>query len=192
MLALSRPKLWIYGLLALIVAGGAASLWVARVQVKQANQSIQKTTAASQSEIIGENVTFTITEADRKKWDLLVQRARYFKDRSGAKLQGVSGTFYDAQGKPVARFQSPAGETLNAGKRVRLTGGVQVKSIDQADNTLISDTLTWPASDGAVEAQGRVRVTMAGGTTSTAQRCHFSLDFSRMTLQGDVRSAVEI
>lgn len=191
MFLLSRPKFWIYGLLVAIVVAGGASLWVAQEQVRQA-QTIARTAATAPSEMVGEGVTFTITEADRKKWDLLVQRARYFKDRSGALLQGVSGTFYDAQGKPVARFTAPAGKTLNAGKQVRLSGGVNVTAIADADNTLHAESLTWPASDGAVEAQGQVQVKMAGGATSNAQRCVFSLDFSRMRLYGDVRSAVEI
>ncbi len=190
---MNKQKVLIFLALGLIIAAGVASLIIA-------GKIIDGETAGSRGieadfpitdEVIGNNVTITITEADHKKWELRVKKAIYFKDRSGAQLEGVTGDFFDDAGQPVATFEAPMGEYFDEDKKVTLTQGVVVESTSEDGGRLSAPSMTWSARSDEITASGGVEMNMGGYAKAHAERCQFALDFSRVSLFGRARSEID-
>lgn len=192
---MTPSKFWIYLLLGLIVLAGGFSLWIAQQEIGTTpghRETVSSENRRAEGDIIGENVTFTITELDRKKWELRVKRAVYDKDRSGARLEEVTGEFYNDEGQPVATFSAPKGKYTNEDKVVTLTHGVTVASIDEKGGKLKAPSMTWSSKSEQVMAEGGVELNMGGYATAKAEKCRFSLDFGSVSLMGSARSEISL
>jgi len=185
-------RLFLYGFLVLIIVGGGFSLWKAQQEMQHPVKT--EATAmplASEEGMVGENVTFTVTEADHKKWELRVKKAVYYGDRSGATLTDVSGEFFTPNGEIVARFQAPKGDYKDETKAVVLTNGVSVTTVDGSGSGIMAPKVVWSSKSDKVVADGGVRVQLGRHATIRASRCEFNLDFSKVSLLGGVHSAVD-
>jgi LPS export ABC transporter protein LptC len=142
----------------------------------------------------GQNVSFIVTEGTIKKWKLTAAHAIYNDNRTAADLTDVKGEFYDKDGKPVLQFAAPKGHYTNQDNAVTLTGGVVAKSTQEnlqggKGGNLIAPQMVWSAKTNNVTASGGIELTFPEGK-STAQTCRFSLDFSKITLEGGVSSSI--
>ncbi|MEM0950536.1 MAG: LPS export ABC transporter periplasmic protein LptC [Cyanobacteria bacterium P01_H01_bin.74] len=182
-----------------------AAVWNTRQFSLESIQAPSKNTAkernADETGLVGETVSFLVTEGDRKKWKIIAQQAIYAEDRASAKLNDVNGVFFNAAGKPLLTFTAPKGQYTNENNAVTLSGGVVVQSVESetvdkdqsADNAAVSSnkltapTMVWDASSDYVQASGGVTLTFPNGQTQ-ADRCKFSLDFSDVSFSGRVRS----
>ena len=179
--------------LLLLLFGGGWAIWNAGQKVAPPPETHQ-TKNAEESSMVGQNVSFTVTEGAIKKWKIEALKAIYNKTHTTAQLTDVKGEFYDAKGQPVLQFTAPTGQYLNKNNTVTLTGGVIAKSSQQVGQggkggQLIAPTMTWNAKTNGVTASGGVELTFPEGK-STAQVCRFSLDFSNIVLEGDVASNI--
>lgn len=190
---MNKQKILIYLILGLIVIAGGISLFLAQSYLKGLESDTQEVTSdlSESDEVIGNNVTITITEADHKKWELRVQKATYFQDQSGARLEGVTGDFFNDVGQPIATFQAPIGEYLNDEKKVTLSEGVVVESTTEDGGRLSAPSMTWSARSDQITAAGGVEMDMGGYAKARAERCQFALDFSKVSLIGRARSEID-
>ncbi|MEB3206468.1 MAG: LPS export ABC transporter periplasmic protein LptC [Vampirovibrionales bacterium] len=108
--------------------------------------------------------------------------------------------------KPLAQFEAAQGEYDQSKKILHLTHGVRIAAFGgQGESAtsgekeasgngkhpvIMADELTWQQSRTMLEAKGHVSVLTPGFGKTTAQRCQFSLDFSRIRLEGDARSEI--
>jgi LPS export ABC transporter protein LptC len=178
--------------LLLLIFGGGWAIW-------NAGQKVAPPEPISQSQnkdatMVGQNVSFTVTEGAIKKWKLDAKTAVYNKTRTSAQLSDVNGEFYDAKGQPVLQFTAPQGQYINKNNAVVLSGGVVAKSNQQVGQggkggQLAAPTMTWGAKTDGVTASGGVELTFPEGK-SIAQTCHFTLDFSKISLEGGVASTI--
>ncbi len=189
-------RFFLYGFLLLILFGGGYSLLVAQQEIGATSETektarLNEIKEPAEDGMVGEKVTFTVTESDHKKWELRVEKAVYFTDRTGADLTGVSGDFYDLDGNVIARFVAPTGQYKTETKSVTLTNGVSVTSANGSGSGITAPTVVWSAKSDKVVASGGVRVTLGKHATLRASRCDFDLDFSKVSLMGAVHSAVD-
>lgn len=176
-----------------IIGGGAAAIFYAREQTQDA-PIVEQTPLeqnAGDPKVVGENVSFTITEADHKRWEILAQKAYYYPDRKGAKLQGMTGKLFGDSGEATATFTAPTGELNQEIKSILLTGGVTVQSTD-GESTLQAPLMKWSPSSKNVEAEGGIHLTKKGFGKSTADKCLFSMDFSFIALEGNAQSEMDL
>lgn len=178
-------------ILGLLVAAVAGSMFYATQTLKH-QQATQITTDGDEGDAVGQNVTFTVTEGEHKKWELHVKRAIYFEDHAGADLEGVEGDFFNDAGKAVVHFTAPAGKYLNETKAVTLKGGVIAESTEEDGGKVLAPTMTWSTRSKVVQAQGGVNLTMGDTATSKADQCEFALDFSSIDLRGHVESNIDM
>lgn len=140
-------------------------------------------------------ITFTVTEGDQKKWDVLVDRAIYYEDQTGAHLKGLKGRFYNASGQPTAEFVAPYGEYDQQKDRFEMRGGVTVKTVAQAAATrqmaLQAPTVIWSSGEPFIQANGGVVVQAGQFAQTNAQRAQFSLDMSTIQLQGGTATTIQ-
>lgn len=186
-------RLLLYGFLLLIFLGGGYSLWVAQQEIgtsEPVDLTVSKEVENIEDGMVGENVTFTVTESDHKKWELSVKKAIYFKDRSGATLSGVSGQFFDEQGKVIARFTAPNGRYNTEKKAITLTNGVSVTSNDGSGSGINAPKVVWSSKAENITASGGVHLKLGHTAAIRASQCQFNLDFSKVSLIGAVHSAV--
>lgn len=191
---MSQKNLLIVVLLFFLVAAGAA-IYNAQRQTQDMETpkiSEQKAvTTGKQAQLEGQNVTFTITEAAQKRWELRVKKALYFEDQSGADLQGVDGDLYNDKGKIVATFTAPAGTFSHKdGRVITLTDGVVVKSVDEEGSQLEAPRVRWSSKTSHLMADGGVHLVRKGMGKSTAQQCEFSFDFAFIALTGNAQSDI--
>jgi LPS export ABC transporter protein LptC len=189
-------------IVALLAVGGIFLLFRDPITAPKPEDKGGKNGSAVQKEAeagaVGKNVTFTITEAEYKKWDLLVKEARYYPDRTGADLDGVSGKFYNQKGDVMVTFSAPKGVFQGLNKKtgqknvVKLTGGVSVKSEQDQGMNLTANSMTWANKADQVVADGNVVVEYEGFGTSRADRCRFSLDMSKVALEGNTSSNIQM
>lgn len=187
-------KLILFVLIFLLVGGGLA-VWNADQKLKQ-EEAFRKQQEATKSRanMTGKNASFTVTEGKVKKWKLDAATAVYSEDNAQADLTDVHGEFYDKEGKPVLQFSAPTGKYLTKNNMVTLSGNVIAKSTQQVGQggkggELKAPTMSWNAKSDQVTATGGVELTFPEGK-STAQTCRFSLDFSNISLEGGVTSAL--
>jgi LPS export ABC transporter protein LptC len=178
--------------LLLLLGGGGLAIWNAEQNVSKRPVKAPETQATQGSQMIGHNVSFTVTEGEVKKWTLVALQAIYNESRTEAHLTGVTGQFYDKDGKPVLQFSAPKGEYLNKNNAVELTGGVIAKSTRDMGaggkgGELHAPKMVWNAKTDQVTASGGIELTFPQGK-SLAQTCHFTLDFSNIILEGSVTS----
>ena len=179
--------------LLLLLFGGGWAIWNAGQKVTPPPATT--TSKANQdSTMVGQNVSFTVTEGAVKKWKLQATKALYNKTHTTAQLSDVKGEFYDAKGQPVMQFTAPNGNYTNKNNAVVLSGGVVAKSNQQVGQggkggQLVAPTMAWDAKTNRVTASGGVELTFPEGK-STAQVCRFSLDFSNIALEGGVASSI--
>ena len=147
---------------------------------------------STNNDVTGQNVTFTITKGSEKQWEIKAEHTQFYEDRSGADLQGVSGTFYNASGKPVLQFTAPTGRYLEADKAVFLTGGVVAKTTEEKPSELRAPQMKWSSRSNEVLADGNVSLVYGGFSKSTASRCRFTLSFDSVILEGDTISEVAL
>ena len=194
--------------LLLLIFGGGWAIWNAEQKVAPPADTTQ-TGAKSDATMVGQNVSFTVTEGAVKKWKLEAEKAVYNKTRTSAQLSQVKGEFYNDQGDPVLQFNAPTGQYTNKNNEVILSGGVvahstngviqQAPAVNKAESStpatgnsggqLLAPTMRWGAKTKGVSASGGVELTFPEGK-STAQTCHFTLDFSKITLEGGVASSI--
>ncbi len=188
---MAPQKTLIYTILGLILLGGLFSLLFTGYYMNGAPDPESSTNNGKPiGDITGENVTFTVTEKEHKKWELQVRETVYYKDQSGANLTNISGTFYNDAGEPVVTFTAPKGTYVDKDKAVVLTDGVTVTSIDQSGSSLKAPSLTWSTKKDQVYASGGIELNMGGYALAHAERCEFSLDFSTVSLLGNARSEI--
>lgn len=178
-------------LCAILVAIGAA-IYSAHEQTSKLKHTLKQSAAQQNQEALGENVTFTVTEDQHKKWTLKVKKAHYFKDQSGANLETVWGEFYDEKGNPVATFNAPRGKFLNTNKSVILQGGVLAQATDKDRGSLTADEMTWTSQAKQVDATGHIKLYMGDKLQATAKICRFTLDFSNISLIGQAASTMKL
>ncbi len=198
--------------LLLLIFGGGWAIWNAEQKVAPPADTSSSTTQ-SDATMIGQNVSFTVTEGAVKKWKLEAEKAVYNKTRTSAQLSNVKGEFYNEKGEPVLQFTAPEGQYTNKNNEVLLSGGVVAHSahgvIQNTQDTssgpeqlesgttangnpggqLTAPSMRWGAKTKGVTATGGVELTFPEGK-STAQTCHFTLDFSKITLEGGVASSI--
>ncbi len=189
---MNHQKTLIYTVLGIIVLGGIFSLiFTSQYITNKPTDSDNGTAAKPLSDITGENVTFTITEKEHKKWELRVKETVYYKDQSGANLIGITGEFYNDKGEPVVSFTAPKGSYVDENKAIVLTDGVTVSSIDENGSSLKAPSITWSTQKDLVYAKGGVELNMGGYALAHAERCEFALDFSTVALLGQARSEID-
>lgn len=181
--------------LLLLVVGGGLAIWNADRKLSNTPSTTQSATQQDDgSSMTGQNVSFIVTEGEIKKWKLLAAHAIYNETRTAADLTDVKGEFYDKDGKPVLQFTAPKGHYTNQDNAVTLTGGVVAKSTQKnlqggKGGDLKAPQMVWSAKTNNVTASGGIELTFPEGK-STAQTCRFSLDFSKITLEGGVSSSI--
>jgi LPS export ABC transporter protein LptC len=146
--------------------------------------------ATAPAPVTGEDVTFIVTQANRKTWMLHAKQATYSADQRLANLVGVNGEAYDSAEKAVARFTAPAGRYDQQSKIITLLNGVTATSVKDKPVVLKAPTLTWRSSSPDAEATGGITLNNQGFGTSTANTCRFSLDFTRIALTGNAITTV--
>lgn len=190
----SYRKLILFVLIFLLVGGGLA-VWNADQKMKREEEQRRRDAVAQNSpSMTGKNASFTVTEGKVKKWKLEAKTATYSEDKAQADLTVVRGEFYDKTGKPILEFTAPKGKYLTKNNTVSLSGGVVAKSIEGEGQEgkagqLQAPTMTWNAKSDLVHATGGVKLDFPQGK-STAQTCKFTLDFSNISLEGGVTSAI--
>jgi hypothetical protein len=106
--------------------------------------------------------------------------------------------------KPLAQFEAAQGAYDQSKKILHLSHGVRIAAFGgKGESTplgekeapsngkhpvIMADELIWQQSRSMLEAKGHVSVLTPGFGKTTAQRCQFSLDFSKIRLEGDARS----
>jgi LPS export ABC transporter protein LptC len=172
----------------LLLVGGGLAIWNAERKAPAPEPTSQQD-AASAPEVVGQNVSFIVTEGEVKKWKLDAVQAVYSEDRTEAKLRDIKGEFYSADGKPVLQFTAPQGEYVNKNNAVVLTGGVVAKATSEEGGELHAPKMVWNAKTDRVVASGGIEMRFPQGT-STAETCRFTLDFSQLALEGRVTSLI--
>ncbi len=186
-------KKWLLILLALFLVGGIVAIFSAQKDMdKDARSMNEAEWEQTGPKATGQNVSFVITEGERKKWHLVAEEAQYFEDQSGAKLKNVKGEFFDKNGNPVLTFTAPAGRYVNKENQVQLNGGVVAQSKDEDNRVnLQAPNMAWSARNDEVVASGGVELEHQFGA-SQAERCRFNLDLSNISLEGNVTSEMEL
>jgi LPS export ABC transporter protein LptC len=179
----------------MIVGGGAAAVFYAQQQtadmpVEQTTAPVEQTTDSAK--VVGQNVTFTITEGSSKRWEINAQKAFYYPGNHGARLEGVNGTLFNDAGEPSATFSAPTGEFNQDLKSLLLTGGVTVTGAGDSKFGLTAPQMTWSPQGKEVVAEGGVQLQNGDLGTSTAQRCRFAMDFSFIALEGNAQSQMDL
>ncbi len=188
---MNPQKTLIYTLLGAIVFGGIISILLTGQYISTTSPSSGDNPNQKQmGDITGENVTFTVTEKEHKKWELRVKETVYYKDQSGANLTEISGEFYNDKGEAVVSFSAPKGTYIDENKAIELTDGVTFKSLDKNSSSLKAPSVTWSTHKDLVYAKGGVELNMGGYALAHADRCEFSLDFSTVSLLGQARSEI--
>jgi LPS export ABC transporter protein LptC len=181
--------------LLLLVVGGGLAIWNADRKLSHTPNPSQSAAQQNQGPAMtGQNVSFVVTEGEIKKWKLQASHAIYNEARTEADLTDVKGEFYDKDGKPVLQFTAPKGHYTNKDNAVTLTGGVVAKSTQKnlqggQGGDLTAPQMVWSAKTDNVVASGGIELTFPNGK-STAQTCRFSLDFSKITLEGGASSSI--
>lgn len=177
--------------LALLLVGGGLAIWNANREIPDRESPFESPVPQGQDpEVIGRNVSFIVTEGEIKKWKIEAVQAIYNDTRTEARLSDVHGEFYDQDGKPVLQFTAPTGEYTNRNNAVVLTGGVVAKSTKKDGGELRAPRMVWDAKSTEVVASGGAEMIFAMGT-SKAQVCRFTLDFSKVFLEGGVTSVIQ-
>lgn len=183
----------VFTALLLLILGVGWAIWNAGQKVAPP-ETTNATKHHEDSTMVGQNVSFTVTEGAIKKWKLEAAKAVYNKTRTTAQMSIVKGEFYDVKGEPVLQFTAPTGQYTNKNNAVTLSGGVIAKSTQQVGQggkggLMVAPTMTWSAKTNLVTASGGVELTFPEGK-STAQVCRFTMDFSKIALEGDVASTI--
>jgi LPS export ABC transporter protein LptC len=194
--------------LALLLVGGGLAIWNA--ERKATPPPPPKAAQTDQSKMVGQDVTFIVTEGELKKWKLEAKKAVYNESHTDAQLTDVRGEFYSKDGKPVLVFTAPTGNYVNENHAVTLTGGVVARTVGAVKQTaspmpltpskdgsggvlskgeLLAPKMVWDAKTDWVNASGGVNLNFEQGKSS-ANACRFNLDFSQVYLRGNVRSAL--
>lgn len=179
--------------LLLLLAGVGFAVWNAEQHTPP--PETPKALPADSNDMIGSNASFTVTEGEVKKWKLDAKTAVYNENRTEAKLKDVQGEFYDETGKVVLTFAAPQGYYSNKDNAVTLTGGAVAKSTqDMAHGgkggELKAPKMVWDSKTSQVTASGGIELTFPQGK-SIADVCKFTLDFSNISLQGNVSSTID-
>jgi LPS export ABC transporter protein LptC len=176
-----RNKAWLAALVCLLPLTGCQTQPPAKPKPK----------AEKTAPVMGQDVTFIVTQNGKKSWVLHADQATYSADQRVANLVTVKGQTYNAAGKAVAEFTAPAGRYDQADKNITLLNGVTAKSMADKPVTLTAPTLTWKSNQPDATATGGVTVQNPGFGKSTANQCQFSLDFSRIALQGNANTTTQ-
>lgn len=194
----------------LLAAGIGLSVWNARENthpgIPSENSQSESEKDSSNAGLVGENVSFLVTEGETKKWKINAKKALYNDTRTSADLSEVEGEFYNTSGEPVLAFKAPKGHYTNENNAVELTGGVVAKSIapesqDSKGSLQAKDTgmqngelkapkMVWSAKTDRVTASGGVELIFPKGV-SKAETCKFSLDFSFIAFSGHASSVFQ-
>ena len=173
--------------LTLLLIGGGLAMWNATRQTSDIEITEAATTDPT---IVGQNVEFTVTEGEVKRWTMKAVQATYNDAHSEADLIGVTGQFFDADGKPIMTFTAPKGHYANQDNAVKLEGGVAVKSTDAKTGSISAPTMIWSAKNNEVLAEGGVEMDYPSLGVSKAGSARFTLDFSKISLEGGVSSEI--
>jgi LPS export ABC transporter protein LptC len=206
---LLMKKSLLYLVLLALVGGAGWSIWSVQQRHLAPISQAPKPTPTNTDKLTGQNVSFTITANGQKKWELLAKTARYTNDNTDATLEGVVGLVYGPTGKAIARFTAPNGVFKTKQNALNLSNGVQATQATaqqstaplapQSNNTatqsddpsvmaLNADTMAWRGDSPTVLASGHVRLRQPKQGVSTADRCHFTMDFNQVTLEGHAQS----
>lgn len=182
-------KKWLLLALGLLTLLAVAAL-IASAPDKQEPVTTNPEDGAESPNVVGSNVSFVVTEGERKKWKLVAEKAYYFEDQSGARLEKVHGEFYSPDGEPILKFTAPEGNYRNSNNAVVLTGGVVASSLGKSQGELRAPRMVWNAHSKEVTADGGNVVLKFPQGVSRANRCRFTLDFSMVSLEGGVLSEI--
>jgi LPS export ABC transporter protein LptC len=186
---------WLLTLAFLVIVGaGVAAVLYANNET--GTPSVADQQAVDQSEtgaqVVGKDVSFTITEADHKRWELHAVKAFYYPENKGAKLESVEGTLFNDKGEASATFTAPIGEFIQTEKKIFLSGGVVVTGTGEKPMVLQSPQLTWSPREDQVIADGGVQLANGDFGNSTATRCRFSMDFASVSLEGNAQTELDL
>ncbi len=219
---LSKRKMGlVLGLITLAIIGAIINAVMQTSEPVTTDPNASTTSRNSDTTMVGEGVSFVVTEGEIKKWEIRAEQANYYPDDSGADLVNVTGEFFDESGVPILSFKAPEGSTTNKNE-VELRGGVIITSIgkntdeagpDVGDSNatakttqeqttpqdtnpngsrLTAPTVSWNTRSDFVEASGGIHVASQGFAVSKSERCKFSLDFSTVELGGDAYSEIKM
>lgn len=204
-------KKLIIGAFAFVILLIAGAITVSLFEVERDERTAAEYKAdAKNDNVTGENVQFIVTEGDLKKWTVKAEKAKYYPNNTGALLDGISGQFFNKQGKPVMAFAAPHGEYSKEDNKIVLTGGVVAQTVmnaaqqpgDVAEKMAAADTgnqdavklkapkMSWSSRSDEVLAEGGVVVTHSLFGHSSAEKCRFSLNLSNIALEGRVASEI--
>ena len=147
--------------------------------------------AVKPAPVIGQDVTFIVTQNGKKSWVLHADQANYSSDQRVANLVTVKGETFNAAGKAVAEFTAPAGRYDQADKNITLLNGVIAKSMGEKPVVLTAPTLIWKSNQPDALATGGITLENPAFGKSTANQCLFALDFSRIDLRGNANTVVQ-
>lgn len=184
------------GVLATLVMGVIAAMIYANLKVGGPPPDVNDPDFGN-TDVCGQNVTFVVTEGERKKWEILSEKACYYPDKSGAQLTSITGEFFNDASKPVMTFTAPRGKYVNANNEVVLTGGVVAESIsenkaDNAEIALEAPTMRWSSVSEEVTAEGGVQLVHSIFGQSQAYQARFALDLTNLVMEGQVVSEMNV
>jgi len=170
--------------LVVIVGAGGLAIWNA------GHQSESTSTRPVEQEgrdrrMLGKQVSFTVTEGTAKKWKLNAAKALYNDTQTDAELSDIDGDFFNPAGKPIMHFTAPKGHYSQKKNEVSLSGGVLLKTLQEEGGLLKAPAMHWDNKSREVLAGGGVELHQ-GKSVSTADQCYFDLNFTKITLQGNV------
>lgn len=204
------------------ITGAIVNSVIQTLDLEQKSTKDIKREIYTSANISGEGVSIVVTEGDRKKWTLNAKKILYYQNRNDAKLVGIEGLFFDDAGKPIMRFFAPEGNFINEDNEITLTGGVSAKTyqeemeeaIDQEAETseialneepekpetpepedtveLSAPKMQWSSRSKEVVAEGGVKLSHGIFGASTADKCIFTLDLSKLSMQGRATSSIAL
>lgn len=179
----------------LIIAGVALFLlltaWVV-LNTNEINKEIEQDVVKK-----GHNITETArakslhiveTEEGKKVWELTADNAIY--SSKNASLTNVKGKFFDENDKVLLTFKAPVGSYVEAKHQLSLDKGALVLHPDK-NISIASKTMSWSNNSKDIIAEGKVKIVKQGFGTSYGDKTTFSVDFSKISIEGNTYSEID-
>lgn len=176
----------------LTIAGIAlflVAIWWIVANTSAINKQIEQSADKKQNNVTesaqAKNLHIVETEKGKKVWELTADKAVY--NNNNAKLTNVKGKFYNENDKILLTFEAPIGNYIQEKHRLSLNEGALVLH-PEANISIASKTMFWSNQSKDITAEGDVKIIKKGFGTSYGDKTTFSLDFSKISIEGNTYS----